>query len=111
MSWSLNQGPSFNNVLRPTQKLNGFYQRFDILSNDLRIGKNGRIPNPRKETTKGTFKLKKSKRQPTKRAKPSDGIPQYQPQPIYGGFADVKSKATKKIQKQGGKLKKRQAMK
>ena len=111
MSWSLNQGPSFNNVLQPTQKLNGFYQRFDIRSDDLRIGKSGRIPNPRQETMKGTFKLKPSKRKQGKRVKPSEAVPDRGLQPIYGGFANIQNKATNKVQKQSGKLKKRQAMK
>jgi hypothetical protein len=58
---------------------------------------------------KGTFKLKKSKGKPSKKKviKPSDNIPKAQPMPIYSGFGNVKNKASRKVQKQGGKLKKR----
>jgi len=60
------------------------------------------------ETMKGTWKLKKSTRKPKKKVvKPSDNIPKTQPEPIYSGFSNIKNKASRKIQKQGGKLKKR----
>ena len=46
MSWAVNQGPSFNNILQPTQKLNGFFQRFELLQNDNRMtpGKRDKVP-------------------------------------------------------------------
>ena len=47
MSWALNQGPSFNNILQPTQKLNGFYQRFQLRQDDNRM-----TPGKREKVTK-----------------------------------------------------------
>ena len=108
MSWSVNQGPSFNNMLYDRTKLNGFYQRFQLLQDDNRMTPGKRQPVLPAETMKGTWKLKKSKRKPSKKAlKPSDNIPKTQPMPIYSGFSNIKNKASQKIAKQGGKLKKR----
>ena len=107
MSWCINQGPSFNNVLYDRTKLNGFYQRFELLQDDNRMTPGKRQPVLPAETMKGTWKLKKSTRKPKKVVKPSDNIPTTQPQPIYSGFSNIKNKASRKIQKQGGKLKKR----
>ena len=108
MSWALNQGPSFNNVLYDNKKLNGFYQRFQLRQDDNRMTPGKREPVLPAETMKGTFKLKKTKRKPSKKAlKPSDNIPKAQPMPIYSGFSNIKNKASQKITKQGGKLKKR----
>ena len=58
---------------------------------------------------KGTFKLKSKggSRKVSKNIKYSDSIPKHQPEPIYSGFANIKNKATSKIKKKGGKLKKR----
>jgi hypothetical protein len=104
----MNQGPSFNNVLTDRRKLNGFYQRFELLQNDNRMTPGKRQPVLPAETMKGTWKLKKSKRKPSKKVvKPSDNIPKAQPLPIYSGFSNVKNKASRKVKKQGGKLKKR----
>ena len=99
MSWALNQGPSFNNILQPQGKLNGFYQRFQLTQDDNRM-----TPGKREPVTKGDNLRKGSK---GKRIKYTDTIPKSQPQPIYSGFANIKNKATNKIKKQGGKLKKR----
>jgi hypothetical protein len=108
MSWCVNQGPSFNNVLYDHKKLNGFYQRFELLQSDNRMTPGKRQPVLPGETMKGTWKLKKSKGKPKKKVvKPSDNIPKAQPMPIYSGFGNVKNKASRKVQKQGGKLKKR----
>ena len=99
MSWALNQGPSFNNILRSTQKINGFYQRFELLQDDNRM-----TPGKKTKVTKADDLRKGSK---GKRIKYSDAIPKGQPEPIYTGFANVKNQATTKIKKKGGKLKKR----
>ena len=108
MSWCMNQGPSFNDVLSDRTKLNGFYQRFELLQNDNRMTPGKRQPVLPAETMKGTWKLKPSKRKPSKKVvKPSDNIPKNQPIPIYSGFANVKNKASRKVKKQGSKLKKR----
>ena len=108
MSWCVNQGPSFNNVLYDRRKLNGFYQRFELRQDDNRMTPGKRQPVLPHKTMKGTFKLKKSTRKPKKRdVKPVDNIPKGQPVPIYSGFGNIKNKASTKIKKQGGKLKKR----
>ncbi len=99
MSWALNQGASFNNVIQPTQKLNGFYQRFELRQDDNRM-----TPGKKEKVLKSS-KLRKGKS--GKRVKYSDAIPENQPRPIYSGFGNVKNKATGKIKKKGGKLKKR----
>jgi hypothetical protein len=109
MSWCINQGPSFNNVLRDSKKLNGFYQRFNLLQDDNRMTPGKRQPVLPAETMKGTWatKGKGRKRPQPKVVKPTDNIPKAQPMPIYSGFSNIKNKATRKIRKQGGKLKKR----
>ena len=66
MSWCLNQGPSFNNVLRNRTKLNGFYQRFNLRQDDNRMTPGKRQPHLPSETTKGTTKLKKANRKQVK---------------------------------------------
>ena len=96
MSWCINQGPSFNDVLRDRKKLNGFYQRFELQQDDNRMTPGKRQPHLPAETMKGTFKLKKGNRRPKKKAvQPSDNIPKTQPIPIYSGFANIKNKASK----------------
>ena len=99
MSWALNQGPSFNNVLQPTQKLNGLYQRFQLRQDDNRM-----TPGKREKVTKAS-KLRKGKS--GKRVTYGDSIPKGQPQPIYSGFANTSNKVASKIKKSGKKLKKR----
>ena len=112
MSWCINQGPSFNNVLRDSKKLNGFYQRFNLLQDDNRMTPGKRQPLLPAETMKGTWATnakgrRKRKGSRPKAVKPTDNIPKAQPMPIYSGFGNVKNKANRKVQKQGGKLKKR----
>ena len=76
MSWCVNQGPSFNNVLYDRKKLNGFYQRFELLQSDNRMTPGKRQPVLPAETMKGTWKLKKTTRKPKKKAvNPTDNIP------------------------------------
>ena len=99
MSWAVNQGPSFNNIMQPTKKLNGFYQRFELLQDDNRM-----TPGKREKVPKADSLRKGGK---DKRIKYSDAIPDHQPRPIYSGFSNVKNKASDKIKKKGGKLKKR----
>jgi hypothetical protein len=116
MSWCINQGPSFNNVLRDRKKLNGFYQRFNLLQSDNRMTPGKRQPLLPAETMKGTWATGRRKGTRTRRrnnpsrpktVKPTDNIPKAQPMPIYSGFSNIKNKATSKIRKQGGRLKKR----
>jgi len=61
------------------------------------------------ETQKGTFSMgkRKANRKPGKQIVYSDAIPKGQPAPVYSGFGNIKNKATSKIKKSGGKLKKR----
>ena len=99
MSWALNQGPSFNNIMQPQYKLNGFYQRFQLTQDDNRM-----TPGKREPVNK-TDNLRKGSK--GKRIKYTDSIPKGQPQPIYSGFANIKNKTSTKIKKKGGKLKKR----
>jgi len=66
-----------------------------------------REPHLPAETTKGTWSTKKGSRQQAKQVTPRDNIPKQQPEPIYSSFSNVKNKASTKIQKAGGKLKKR----
>jgi len=114
MSWCINQGPSFNNVLRDRKKLNGFYQRFNLLQSDNRMTPGKRQPLLPAETMKGTWatnakgrKRKGFRGARAKVVKPTDNIPKAQPMPIYSGFSNIKNKATSKIRIQGGRLKKR----
>ena len=107
MSWACNQGPSFNNQLQTYGKLNGFYQRFNLRQDDNRMTPGKREPHLRAETTKGTFSMKKGNRKQTKQVTPRDNIPKQQPQPIYSGFGSIKNKATDKIRKNTGKVRKR----
>jgi len=107
MSWALNQGPSFNNVMTNRAKLNGFYQRFELRQDDNCMTPGKRQPHLPAETMKGTWKLKKSKRKSKKPVKPADSIPNNQPIPIYSGFSNTSNKVNQSVKKQGGKLKKR----
>jgi len=112
MSWCVNQGPSFDTNRHAFSKLNGFYQRFTLNQDDPRFTpgkKQGRL---KAETQKGTYSLgkRKANRKPGKQIVYSDSIPKDQPKPIYSGFSNIKNKATKKIKKSGGKLKKRNAV-
>jgi len=98
MSWCVNQGPSFNTVMGAYQKLNGSFQRFSLQQDDPRFTPGKRQPKLKAETMKGTFKLKKSKRPgKDKQIKYTDAIPENQPQLIYGGFSNIKNKASSKI--------------
>ena len=99
MSWSCNQGPSFDNQLHSFQMLNGFYQRFNLRQDDNRMTPGKREVRPEAPTI---YKGRKGTQ-----VTPRDNIPKQQPQPIYSSFSNVKNKATTKIQKSGGKLKKR----
>ena len=107
MSWSCNQGPSFNNVLQTYPKLNGFYQRFNLRQDDNRMTPGKKEPRLPEETTKGTFSMKKANRKQSKQVTPRDNIPKQQPNPIYSGFGAVKNKATNKIRQNKGKIRKR----
>jgi len=98
MSWCVNQGPSFNTFAPASAtKLNGFYQRFQLMQDDNRM-------TPGKREVKVTSKGLRKK---DKQVKYSDSIPKGQAQPIYSGFSNIKNKATKQIKRRGGKLKKR----
>ena len=69
-----------------------------------------RQPKLPEETMKGTFKYSKRGVRPkgkSKQIKYTDSIPQGQPEPIYSGYGNIKNKASRKIKKSGGKLKKR----
>lgn len=107
MSFYVNQGPSFNNKLSATRKLNGFFQRFELNQDDPRFTPGKRQPKLRAETMKGTHKMKKGKPRTTKnkQIKYTDAMPKDQPAPIYSGFGNIKNKATSKAKKSGGKLK------
>ena len=110
MSWCMNQGPSFDTQQHAFQKLNGFYQRFNLRQDDNRMTPGKRQPKLPEETMKGTWKFSKRGARVTtksKQIKYSDSIPKDQPEPIYSGFGNIKNKATSKIKKSGGKLKKR----
>ena len=110
MSWSMNQGPSFDTQMHAFQKLNGFYQRFNLTQDDNRMTPGKRQPKLPEETMKGTFKLSKRNTRVSRKSKQikySDIIPKGQPEPIYSGFGNIKNKATSKIKKSGGKLKRR----
>ena len=109
MSWALNQGPSFNIVSQTPHKINGFYQRFELQQDDPRFTPGKRQPKRPNETNKGTWSLKgrKGSRKPGKQIVYSDAMPKGQPQPIYSGFSNIKNKASSRVQKKGGKLKKR----
>ena len=108
MSWALNQGPSFDTTRKSPYKLNGFFQRFELLQDDNRMTPGKRQPVTKPETMKGTFALKKpSRARKDKRIKYSDAIPAGQPTPTYSGFANIKNKATTRVVKSGRKLKRR----
>ena len=118
MSWSLNEGPSFN-TMRPGssyQQLTGFTQRFMLTQDSTLLTPGKPEPHQRPETMKGTFKLRgktKMKKKP-ERCK-NLVMPNLKQESIYGGFAKSKqglgaySKMTKKKAKKGKKKKKRVA--
>ena len=111
MSWSINQGPSFN-ITRPGSSYNqltGFTQRF-MLPQDSQLMTPGKAePHLAAETMKGTTKLRKGSRK-IKNPRCKDLVmPKGQDDPIYGGFSkSMPNKATKKVvRKRKAKLKKR----
>ena len=112
MSWSINQGPSFN-VIRPGDSYNqltGFTQRF-LLSQDSNLRTPGKSqPNLPAETVKGSTKDKRRKKMSKKMEKsknlimPKDTLA---PEPIYGGFGkSIISKVKKKVVKSKPKKRK-----
>lgn len=107
MSWCLNQGPSFDTQRHTFQKLNGFYQRFELSQDSPMMTPGKPQPRLKAETMKGTTKLKASKRPggAGKQVVYSDSIPKNQPEPIYSGYANTRNKVTKAIRKSGRKLK------
>ena len=108
MSWCVNQGPSFDTQIHAFDKLNGFFQRFELRQDDNRMTPGKKQPHLKPETTKGTFKLKPAKRRASKQVKTADAVPEHQPEPIYSGFGNIKNKATSKIKKKGvSRLKRR----
>ena len=108
MAFVLNEGPSFN-VLRAGSSyplLSGFGQRFDLLQSDPRFTPGKAPVHLPAETMKGTFKVHKANRKPKpapKRACPVDT----KPQPIYGGFANVKPEDSKPRKRKRKKRRKR----
>ena len=114
MSWVLNRGPSFNTMRSgASQKMgfSGFQQRFELSQDSNLMTPGKKEPHLKAETTKGTTKLKKSNRKPKGNPACKDSIPKGNPQPIYGGFANVKSKASTRIQKSKSKKLKKQSIK
>lgn len=110
MSWSLNAGPSFNTTLPGASysQLTGFTQRF-MLPQDSNLMTPGKAePHLPPETMKGTFKRKKggTKRKPPKCKSlimPKESLA---PEPIYGGFANIKNAAKKRVVKSKPKKRK-----
>ena len=109
MSWCLNQGPSFNTQDPTPFKINGFFQRFQLLQTDNRMTPGKKEPTLKAETTKGTFKLRggRGTRPSTKsnQIKYSDAMQKGQSAPIYSGFGNYDNKTSSKISKRGKKLK------
>ena len=99
MSWCVNQGPSFDVQRHQFQKLNGFYQRFNLTQDSPLM-----TPGKREPHLSGST-LRKGKKD--KQIKYTDSIPQDQPAPIYSGFSNTRNKVNSKIKKSGGKLKRR----
>ena len=105
MSWSINDGPSFN-LTRPGSsysQLTGFGQRF-MLSQDSPLLTPGKAePHQPAETMKGTFKLRgktKLKKKPERCKELVMPKASLAPEPIYGGFGKSKpNKAKKKVVK------------
>ena len=111
MSFALNQGPSFN-VTRPGSsypKLNGFYQRFMLTQDDPRFTPGKKELHLPQETMKGTTKLKRSNRKVGEKVRCRDSVPTGNPEPIYGGFANIKNKASTKIVKAKRKKRKKKS--
>jgi len=101
MSWSINEGPSFN-LVRPGdsyQQLTGFSQRF-MLSQDSSLLTPGKAePHMPAETMKGTFKGKgkgKMKKKPTRCKELVMPKRTLANEPIYGGFGKSKPNEAKK---------------
>jgi hypothetical protein len=99
MSWCVNQGPSFDVQRHQFQKLNGFYQRFNLTQDSPLM-----TPGKREPHLSGST-LRKGKKD--KQIKYTDSIPQDQPAAIYSGFSNTRNKVNSKIKKSGGKLKRR----
>ena len=100
MSWSMNQGPSFNlQVPGSSQKMgfSGFANRFELRQDSVLMTPGRAEPHLKAETIKGTTKLKKANRKTKGNPKCKDAIPTGNPEPIYRGFANIKSKVTKKV--------------
>ena len=109
MTWVMNQGPSFN-VTRACSsypKLSGFYQRFMLKQDDPRMTPGKAEPHLPQETMKGTTKMKKSNRKAAQNLRCKDSIPVGNPEPIYGGFANIKNKASTKVVKRRKKKRKK----
>ena len=106
----MNAGPSFN-IIRPGssyQQLTGFTQRFMLREDDPRMTPGKKHPHLPAETMKGTTKVKKHQRQIKEKPCKDLIMPTGNPEPIYGGFGKSKpNKATTKVVKSRGKMKKR----
>ena len=108
MSFVLNQGPSFDLQMRP-QKMgfSGFQNRFELPQDSPLMTPGKKEPHLKSETMKGTTRSKKPTRKPKGNPRCKDAIPTGNPEPIYGGFSNIKSKASTKVsRKKMPKLKK-----
>ena len=109
MSWSVNEGASFDIVRKGSSypMLSGFGQRFMLRESDPRMTPGKAHPHLPAETMKGTFKLGKPNRKVKKKSCKDQIMPKGNPVPTYGGFGKSKpNKATTRVVKPGGKLKK-----
>ena len=75
----------------------GFQNRFELPQDSALMTPGEKEPHLKAETTKGTTKLRKSNRKPKPNPRCNEAIPTGNPEPIYGGFANIKSKVTKKV--------------
>lgn len=103
MSWVLNGGPSFNLTRAGSSynQLTGFTQRFMLRQDDHRMTPGKSEPHMPAETAKGTTKLKKHQRKIKAKSCKDLVMPKGNPEPIYGGFSNIKNKATKRVSRKG----------
>ena len=95
MSWTVNQGPSFN-VTRPGssyQQLTGFTQRFMLTQDSTLLTPGKAEPHQKPETMKGTFKLRGKTKMKSKPERCKNLVmpkASLKPEAIYGGFGSSK---------------------
>ena len=101
MSWSINEGPSFN-ITRPGDsypQLTGFGQRFMLTQDSPLLPPGKPDPHQPAETMKGTFRLRGKAKMKKKPARCKELVMPNRTlanEPIYGGFGKSKPNEAKK---------------